>query len=64
MAAGVDFVPFPFVVFPMTAHPKTVFFIIHSLMSSLRADGLLLHNDGLKSLRWAREWKWFANRLV
>ena len=51
MAAGVDFVPFPFVVFPMTAHPKTVFFIIHSLMSSLRADGLLLHNDGLKSLR-------------
>lgn len=51
MAAGVDFVPFPFVVFPMTAHPKTVLSIIYSLVSALRADGPLLHSDGLKSLR-------------
>lgn len=51
MTAGVDFVPFPFVVFPMTAHPKTVFSATDSLGSTLRADGLLLHGDGLKSLR-------------
>lgn len=57
MAAGVDFVPFPFVVFPMTAHPKTVFSVIYSLLSALRADGLLRRSDGLKSLRRAREWK-------
>lgn len=51
MAAGVDFVSFPFVVFPMTAHPKTVFSIIYNLVSALRTDGLLVRSHGLKSLR-------------
>lgn len=51
MAAGVDFVSFPFVVFRMTAHPKTVFSVTDGLGSTSRADGLLLHGDGLKSLR-------------
>lgn len=50
MAAGVDFVPFPFVVFHTTAHPKLLS-VTDSLGSALRADGLLLHGDGLKSLR-------------
>lgn len=39
-----------FVVYPMTAHPK-LFSVIDGLGSTLGADGLLLHGDGLKSLR-------------